>query len=72
MLPFGYNPENYNGKIWWNENNPEMSAIWGTQSEYDKFISQGGNWDEYVNLVRKRMDAIKKLMIEEKNHQKKR
>ena len=35
MLPFKYNPENYGGKIWWNDKNPEMREIWGTQEDYD-------------------------------------
>ncbi len=37
MLPFKYNPENYGGKIWWNDKNPEMREIWGTQEDYDNF-----------------------------------
>ena len=37
MLPFGYDPKNYGGIIWWNENDPEIRAIWGTQADYDTF-----------------------------------
>lgn len=47
MLPFGYDPKNYGGRIWWNENDPGMRAIWGTQAGYDKHIQQGGTWKEY-------------------------
>lgn len=28
MLPYKYNPENYGGKVWWNEENPEMREKW--------------------------------------------
>lgn len=57
MLPFGYNPENYGGKVWWNEENPEMKEKWGTQEEYDKFKENGGTWLEYVEYRK----SIKKL-----------
>lgn len=54
MLPNGYDPKNYNGKVWWNENNPEMREIWGTQEDYDNHIKQGGTWEEYVQLVKEK------------------
>lgn len=59
MLPRGYDPANYGGKVWWNENNPEMRAIWETQESYDRHIQQGGTWETYVQLV--------KVQIEKKN-----
>ena len=72
MLPFGFDPKNYNGKIWWNENNPEMRAIWGTQEDYDKHIKQGGNWKEYEDLAKKRGLALNSILEEtEKNSGKK-
>ncbi len=55
MLPFGYDPKNYGGKIWWNENNPEMKDRWGTQEDYDSFIAQGGTWQEYVELIQSKI-----------------
>lgn len=58
MLPGGYDPKYHDGKIWWNENNPGMREIWGTQESYDKHIQQGGTWDSYVELVR--LQAIMK------------
>ena len=64
MRPFGYNPENYNGKIWWNEDNPEMRAIWGTQSDYDKHVAQGGSWSEYEEKAKKRAVAMESLVNE--------
>lgn len=56
MIPGGYNPKNHNGKIWWNENNPEMRAIWGTQESYDEHIRQGGSWGSYFELCRSRIN----------------
>ena len=55
MLPFGYNPENYGGKVWWNDKNPEMRKIWGTQEEYDNFKKNGGTWEQYEQIVRNRL-----------------
>ena len=55
MLPFKYNPENYGGKIWWNDKNPEMREIWGTQEDYDIFIKNGGTWEQYEHIVRNKM-----------------
>lgn len=55
MLPFKYNPENYGGKIWWNDKNPEMREIWGTQEDYDIFIKNGGTWEQYEQIVRNKM-----------------
>jgi hypothetical protein len=63
MLPLGYDPQNYGGEIWWNEHNPKMRAIWGTQKDYDAHIQNGGTWEEYAHLVQTRMNAI----IEEKD-----
>ena len=57
MLPYKYNPENYGGKVWWNEENPEMREKWGTQEDYDKFKANGGTWLEYVEYRK----SIKKL-----------
>ncbi len=59
MLPKGYNPKNYGGKVWWNEENPRMRAIWGTQADYDRHIEQGGTWKEYVEKARIRMADLK-------------
>ena len=53
MLPFGYDPKNYGGRIWWNENDPGMRAILGTQVDYDKHIQQGGTWKEYEEMAKK-------------------
>lgn len=61
VLPFGYDPKNYDGRIWWNENNPRMRAIWGTQAEYNKHIQQGGTWLEYEKMARERMNALIKM-----------
>lgn len=58
MLPMGYNPANYGGKIWWNENNPRMRLIWGTQEDYDNHVQQGGTWEEYEYAARLRMSSI--------------
>lgn len=55
MLSFKYNPENYGGKIWWNDKNPEMREIWGTQEDYDIFIKNGGTWEQYEQIVRNKM-----------------
>ena len=61
MLPFGYDPKNYGGRIWWNENNPEMRAIWGTQTDYDNHVQKGGTWLEYEKIAGKRIEALKKI-----------
>ena len=53
MLPRGYDPKNYGGKIWWNENNPEMRKYWGTQKDYDKHVQNGGTWAEYAQKAAK-------------------
>lgn len=50
MLPEGYNPKNYDNKIWWNENNEEMKEKWGSQEEYDLHIKNGGTWEDYVQI----------------------
>lgn len=71
MLPFGYDPKNYGGKIWWNEKNPSMRAIWGTQSDYDKHVQQGGSWKEYATIARKRMEALDYIDLSEKYSRKK-
>ena len=55
MLAKGYNPANYGGKVWWNENNEGMRAIWGTQTDYDEHIKNGGTWEEYAIAARARM-----------------
>ena len=55
MLPLGYNPENYGGKVWWNDKDPEMREIWGTQEEYDNFKKNGGTWEQYEQIVRNRI-----------------
>lgn len=55
MIQFKYNPENYGGKIWWNDKNPEMREIWGTQEDYDIFIKNGGTWEQYEQIVRNKM-----------------
>ncbi len=65
MLPNGYNPANYGGKVWWNENNPEMRAIWGTQESYDRHIQQGGTWNSYVELIKERIESEKKKELQE-------
>lgn len=68
MLPFGYNPANYEGIIWWNENDPGMREIWGTQEEYDKHIQEGGTWGEYMEKVQKRRaNYIKKENMKQEN-----
>ncbi len=59
MLPNGYDPKNYGGKVWWNENNPDMRAIWGTQEEYDEHVKKGGTWLEYLKIARVRMENLK-------------
>lgn len=69
MLPFGYDPKNYGGIIWWNENDPEIRAIWGTQADYDKHIQQGGTWKEYEALVHERMIALSPLFKETEKSQ---
>ena len=51
MLPYVYDPENFEGKIWWNENNPKMREIWGTQEDYDNFKMNGGTWLEYEQMI---------------------
>lgn len=61
MLDRGYNPANYGGKIWWNENDPKMRAIWGTQEDYDRYISEGGTWKEYEIAAKLRMVALKEI-----------
>jgi len=68
MLPFGYDPKYYGGKIWWNENEPGMRAIWGTQNDYDKHIQAGGTWEQYEAIVMKKINALK-LLSEEKEQQ---
>lgn len=55
MLPFKYDPENYGGKIWWNDKNPEMREIWGTQEDYDNFKKNGGTWEQYEQIVQNKM-----------------
>lgn len=55
MIQFKYNPENYGGKIWWNDKNPEMREIWGTQEDYDNFKKNGGTWEQYEQIVRNKM-----------------
>ena len=69
MLPFGYDPKNYGGRIWWNENDPGMRAIWGTQADYDKHIQQGGNWKEYEDLAKERMLTLKSISEENRKQQ---
>lgn len=69
MLPFGYDPKNYGGIIWWNENDPEIRAIWGTQADYDKHIQQGGTWKEYEALVDERMIALRTIFEETEKSQ---
>lgn len=59
MLPFGYNPENYGGRVWWNDQNPEMREIWGTQEDYDNFKKNGGTWRQYEQMVQDRITAKK-------------
>ena len=59
MLPFGYNPENYGGKIWWNDQNPVMREIWGTQEDYDNFKMNGGTWKQYEQIVQNRIESKK-------------
>ena len=59
MLPYGYNPENYGGKVWWNDKNPEMREIWGTQEEYDNFKKNGGTWEQYEQIVHNRLASRK-------------
>ena len=59
MLPLGYDPENYGGKVWWNDKNPKMREIWGTQEEYDNFKKNGGTWEQYVQIVNKRIASRK-------------
>ena len=68
MLPYGYDPANYKGKIWWNENNLEIRAIWGTQADYDKHIKQGGTWQEYLLIVKKRYEAFRNEITEIDKH----
>lgn len=78
MLPLGYNPENYGGKVWWNDKNPEMREIWGTQEEYDNFKKNGGTWEQYEQIVRNRIAKrksefnISPVETQEKNSIKKR
>ena len=55
MLPYGYNPEDYEGKIWWNDRNPKMREIWGTQEDYDNFKKNGGTWEQYIQIVQERI-----------------
>ena len=55
MLPFGYNPENYGGKVWWNDKNPKMREIWGTQEDYDNFKKNGGTWEQYEQIVKNKL-----------------
>ncbi len=78
MLPLGYNPENYGGKVWWNDKDPEMREIWGTQEEYDNFKKNGGTWEQYEQIVRNRIAKrksefnISPVETQEKNTIKKR
>lgn len=69
MLPFGYDPKSYGGTVWWNENNPQMRAIWGTQEDYDKHVAQGGTWKEYEEKVAKRVEAVKQVIAESESKQ---
>lgn len=64
MFAFGYNPENYGGRIWWNEQNPQMRAIWGTQEDYDKYIKQGGTWEQYAELANERLNSLREISEE--------
>lgn len=41
-----------------------MRAIWGTQDDYDKHVSQGGTWKEYEEKVAKRVEAVKQVIAE--------
>ena len=59
MINGGYNPINYGGKVWWNEENPEMREIWGTQADYDNHIKNGGTWEEYQEMAEIRMENKK-------------
>mgnify|MGYP004526629791 CR=1 FL=1 len=54
MWPMNLDPQKLNGQIWWNENNPAMRALWGTQKDYDEFVRLGGSWADYVNKVQER------------------
>lgn len=53
MLPYGYNPANYDGKIWWNEHDEGMRKQWGTQETYDIHVANGGTWQEYRDGIRR-------------------
>ncbi len=64
MLPFGYDPKNYGGTVWWNENNPQMRAIWGTQEDYNNHVAQGGTWKEYEEKVGKIVEELKEVLAE--------
>lgn len=66
MLPKGYDPANYGGKIWWNEDNSEMREIWGTQEDYDKHIESGGNWSDYEEKVKAKQKSWDSMTYEEK------
>jgi len=57
MLVYGADPQKDGGKVWWNENNPRMRSIWGTQEDYDRHVQQGGTWDEYKTLAESRMSS---------------
>ena len=59
MLPLGYDPENYGGRVWWAQDNPGMCAIWGTQESYDKFKVMGGKWWQYANIAKQRRDILR-------------
>lgn len=64
MLPFGYDSKQYNGKIWWNDENPTMRFIWGTQEDYDNHIKNGGTWQEYINMVNKRIISFQNNSVQ--------
>lgn len=53
MLLNCYDPENNQGKIWWNEDNPGMKAIWGTQEDYDNFKKKGEHGRNILKFVKK-------------------
>lgn len=65
MLPRGYNPANYDGKVLWNEESPIMQAVWGTQEDYNKHLAQGGTWEEYQAAAQLRLKELERLMPDE-------